>query len=624
MAATPKVRFRPLVIQILAAVMAFGAARADVVRAPNTTLNLPADLPVATGYIVTNALGGLTFSSPMCTAFPPGETNRLYVVQRGGSVVRVDNLSGAPAKSVFMNLAGYLSGRGTPITTTGECGLLAMVFHPNYNQNGYFFLYYSISIGGQTHQRLARFKATGTPGNYNAATSADPATQTPLLTMFDEASNHNGGDMAFGADGYLYLSLGDEGGGGDNYNNARFINKDFWGAMLRLDVDNDPSNLVPNAHPAVHAGTYRIPADNPFIGYTSWHGSTIAPNTVRTEFYATGLRNPFRFTIDPNTGRIFLGDVGQNAYEEVDVIVKGGDYGWSWREGFHAYNSPPAPTSPPAGYDTFRKDPIYEYDHSNNGVGNDSVIWGGAVLGGIVYRGNQLPELYGRYLFGDYESGIVAALTEGAGGSWTGQRLTSLSQIVDFGLDPRDGEPLLCSLGGTIYKLGRTGVSGTAPPATLSATGAFSDLSTLTPNAGIVPYTPNVSFWSDYAHKSRWFSIPSASDTIGWSSVGNWSFPAGMVWIKHFDFETERGNPATRKKLETRFLVKTDSGIYGLSYRWRADQTDADLVPEERGRARQRSGADVEVSSALGMRGLPQRRGRLRPEFPGSPDEQAP
>ncbi|OAI56770.1 hypothetical protein AYO49_03655 [Verrucomicrobiaceae bacterium SCGC AG-212-N21] len=562
--------------------LSLGTARADLVRVPNTTLNLPAQLPAATGYSTANALGTLTFSAPICTAYPSGETNRLYVVQRGGLIRVVNNLGTTPAAASFMDLATYLSAQGTPLSQNGENGLLAMAFHPDYNQNGFFFLYYSITSGGQLYQRLARFKATGTAGNYNAATSADPATQAPLLTMRDEASNHNGGDLAFGADGYLYISLGDEGGANDQFNNARLINKDFWGQMLRLDVDNAPVNLAPNPHSAVHAGAYRIPRDNPFIGYTSWHGGTISASSVRTEIFASGLRNPFRFSIDPATGRIFLGDVGQGNYEEINIVAKGGDYGWSWREGLHAFTSGPAPATAPASYAAFRKDPIYEFDHSNDGSGNDAVIYGNAVMGGIVYRGNQLPELHGKYLFGDNGTGIIAALTENTStGVWSGQRLTSVGSIADFGTDPRNGEPLLCSLSGTIRRLTRSGTSGTPPPATLSATGAFSNLATLTPNAGIVPYQPNVDFWSDYAHKSRWFSIKNTSDTMTWTASGNWTFPTGMVWIKHFDFDTTRGDPGTRRRLETRFLVKTATGVYGLSYKWRADQSDADLVSEE-------------------------------------------
>ncbi|HYF36579.1 MAG TPA: hypothetical protein VD994_14890, partial [Prosthecobacter sp.] len=164
---------------------------------------------------------------------------------------------------------------------------------------------------------------------------------------------------------------------------------------------------------------------------------------------------------------------------------------------------------------------------------------------------------------------------------WTAERLTTRSQIVDYGIDPRNGEPLLCSLLGTVYRLRRSGTTGTAPPSLLSQTGAFTNMASLTPSVGVKPYEPNVSFWSDRAIKSRWFAIENTTDTATFSGAGNWTFPTGMVWMKHFDIETTPGVPATRRKLETRFLVKTAGGVYGLSYKWRDDQSEADLIPEQ-------------------------------------------
>lgn len=608
---------------ILAAILFPGLASAQLVREAATSLSLPADLPNATGYTTQNALGSLTFLNPMATAFPPGETNRLYVLERGtdtaspasdfqGRIQRVDNLSTTPTVSTFMDLEAYLESApvNTPLAaaSNSENGMLSFVFHPNYQENGYFYVYFSLTVGGQLHQRLARFQATGTPGNYRNATSADPATMMPILTIRDAASNHNGGDLAFGPDGYLYLSLGDEGGGGDQFNTARFINKNFWGQLLRLAVadrvggvdvfpagaidPNPHSQPTSSSHPsAIHPGTYRIPADNPFIGFTTWHGQTFAATTVRTEIYATGLRNPFRFSFDPPTGRLFLADVGQGLYEEVNLVTKGGNYGWSWREGKQAYyvnaNNPPrfpndsvgTTNAPPPSFSPI--DPIFDYGRSDNGI-----IHGNSICGGIVYRGNQLTELQGKYLVADTYGGggIIAAFTETSPGVWSGQRLTTRSQIVDFGTDPRNGEPLLCSLQGTIWRIVRTGTSGTQPPATLSATGAFSNTSNLTPATGLVAYEPNVSFWSDGAVKSRWFAIRNLTDTFTFSADGNWTFPTGMVWVKHFDLDL--GDPPVRRRIETRFLVKTASDVYGLSYRWSniapgsGAQTDAALVAE--------------------------------------------
>ena len=559
--------------------------RGQLVRQPNTTFNLPAELATNNGYTTENAFGSLTFDNPICVTSPPGEKERMFVVQRNGSIVLVTNLNSTPTKQAtpFLNLndvPGLVVANDSRLTTEGECGLLSMAFHPDYATNGYFYVFYSFekNIGSawRLFERIARFQISATDSNI-----ANPASQTPLITQYDEASNHNGGDMAFGGDGYLYISVGDEGAGGDSYNNARFINKDFFGAILRLDVDQKAENLIPNPHSqalpgtnpfpsAVHTGTYKIPADNPFIGATVWHNQTISPITVRTEIYATGLRNPWRFSFDPPTGRLFCGDVGQNNREEIDLITKGGDFGWSWREGSVAYNSGPSPTSPPAsGFNPVG--PIHDY---NRGDGH-------SVTGGMVARGDRLPELVGKYIFADYGTGNVWALTENAG-TWNRSSILNLLGICEFGTDPRNGDLLLVRLGSNsnIQRITRT-YSGTVPPATLSATGAFSNTPNLTPNAGVVPYDANLPFWSDYALKQRWFAIKNTTSTFGFNTTGNWTLPTGTIWVKHFDIETKRGDPTTKRKLETRFIVKTASDIYGITYRWRADQTEADLVNED-------------------------------------------
>ena len=567
-------------------------AQAQLIR-QSANLTLPTELPRATGYATENALGNLSFNDPLDIASPPGVSDKLFVVERsqGIQVVDLNTLT----KSTFMNLRSYLRAQGRSLQSNSENGILSLAFHPNYNQNGYFYLFYSLNTGG-LHQRVARFQATGRPGNYNAATRADPSTEAPLITQRDQAGNHNGGDMEFGPDGYLYISTGDEGGGGDAYDNSRHIAKDFFGGILRIDVDSKPGSIAPQPHDesstgtagdsAITPGSYRIPPDNPFVALSqgsgatvTYNGFTVQRNKIRTEWYAIGLRNPWRMSIDPETGRIFTADVGQGAYEEIDLITPGFNGGWSWREGDHAYASGPGP-SPPARYRA--DDPIYEYDRTNNGTSNDSVIFGTSVTGGVVYRGDRLPELFGKYLFCDYNSGYIAALTEQADGTWTGERLGRDTRVASWGYDPRNGDALLCDLSsGQIERLRRTGVQGNAPPATLSETGAFSDLGTLAPAPGLVAYEPNVAFWSDYAVKSRWFAVRNAVDVVQFDPAGSWGLPSGMVWVKHFDFETTRGDPSTRRRLETRFLVKTGEDVYGLTYKWREDQSDADLVAEE-------------------------------------------
>lgn len=543
----------------------------------NTTLVLPADLPAATGYTTENALGSLTFAAPIAIASPPGETNRLFVVERGGTVQVVKNLNGTPTKQTFLDIPAFLSatGGGT-LSTASEQGLLGLAFHPNYAQNGLFYVFYSVTVNdagtNKTFERIARFSVSS-----NNPDQADPTTHQPLISQLDEAGNHNGGDLHFGSDGYLYISIGDEGGANDQYDNARFINKDFFSAILRIDVDKKAGSLLPNSHTqasgtypsAVHAGTYTIPPDNPFIGVTSHNGINFNAGTVRTEIWATGLRNPFRFSFDPPTGRMFVADVGQDAWEEVDIVAAGADCGWSY---FEATHDGPRIASKPVNASYLS--PIYEYGH---GTGN---FQGNSITGGILYRGSKFSELFEKYIFADYVSGRVWALTQ-SGATWSVSLLTTNQNIVGFGVDPRNGDTLFADIvAGTISRLARTGTSGTAPPALLSQTGAFSNLTTLAPNAGIVPYAPNVAFWSDYAIKTRWFSVPNPGATIGFSQDGNWTFPTGSVWIKHFELETKRGDPTARRRLETRFIVKTTTGSYGITYKWRADQSDADLVAE--------------------------------------------
>jgi glucose/arabinose dehydrogenase len=527
------------------------------------TLNLPPSPPV-NGYVTTNAFGTLTFTDPVVITAPPGETNRLFIVEQNGIVAVITNLA-VPNRTVFLDIVSQVTG-GVP---ADEQGLLGMAFHPDYAVNGYFYVYYTITTttaaGTGRHERLARFQVSA--ANPNAANAAS---QAPILTMFDDFSNHNGGAIHFGADGYLYLSLGDEGDANDTGNNSQMIDKDFWSGILRLDVDNQSTNLVPNPHPAIHAGTYRVPADNPFVGVTTWYGTNLVPAKVRTEFYAIGLRNPWRMSFDRPTGRLYCGDVGQNAREEIDIIVKGGNYGWAFREGLIAGPKP----APPGAV---RIDPILDYPRSPAGATNV----GTSVTGGVVYRGSSIPALEGRYIFADYVSGNIWSLFYNGTNATNWVRLTFNPSISAFGTDPRNGDVLLADQGAdTIKRLVTVVTSGASFPATLAESGTFTNLSTLTAHAGIVPYEVNLPYWSDNAIKSRWFYFPPAR-TITFRATNNWTFPTGSVWIQHFELELTNGVPESRQRLETRLLVRdTGAGIYGITYRWGGSTANATLVPE--------------------------------------------
>ena len=536
----------------------------NLLREANTTLSLPRN-PPAFGYALTEAFPGLTFIEPVCLASPPSETNRLFIAERDGLIRAITNLA-APNSTLFLDLTHT-------VVNDGEGGLLGLAFHPDYRSNGFFFVYYTLRTtspaGSGFHDRLSRFQVS--PDDPNQALSGS---ESVLINQFDEAEDHNGGDIHFGPDGYLYLSLGDEGGGRDAFENSQRIDKDFFSGILRIDVDPRPGSLTPNPHPSA-SNHYRIPPDNPFVGVTNFNGAAVDPAAVRTEFWAVGLRNPWRMSFDSFTGRLFCGDVGQDEREEIDLIRRGANYGWSYREGTVGTWREPVPD------EAFFVEPLLEYPHM--GTSGDPTREGNCVTGGIVYRGNRLSQLAGDYLFADAISGSIWALNAETTNASNFRRLTVGDFPVAFGVDPSNGDALVAELyNWRIMRLVyNADTNEPGLPTTLTATGAFLDLETLTPHAGIEAYDVNVPFWSDGAIKSRWFSVPDTNDFIGFDAAGNWTFPAGTVWIKHFDLELTNGVPQSRKRMETRFLMRSDTGIYGLTYRWDGSGRNATLVPEE-------------------------------------------
>jgi uncharacterized repeat protein (TIGR03806 family) len=545
-------------------------------RQANTTLQLTqGQAPTNYLFVITNAFPGVTFTSPVAIVTPPGETNRLFVVQQGGQVRVITNLA-APNSSVFLDLTGK-------VQSGGEAGLLGMAFHPGWRTNRYFFIFYSLNTTttnvqtGQRftglHQRVSRFQFSETNPNV-----AVPASEAPLITQYDEANNHNGGDLHFGPDGYLYISLGDEGGQNDQFQNSQRLDKDFFSGILRIDVDGRPGNLAPTYHPAiahsneVAAARYWIPADNPFIGVTNFSGRVIDQSRLRAEFFAVGLRNPWRMSFDPLTGELYVGDVGGSLREEINLIVPGGNYGWAHREG-----TSPGPRVITGGI-TSEMFPILQYGH---GSGTNQ---GTSVTGGVVYRGTNAPALTGLYFFTDYISGNLWVIQPNGTNVASGfRRIASAPAVAGLGYDPRNGDVLLARhQGNSISRVGMSPQGGggpAGPPALLSETGVFRDLLSLTPNAGIYPYEVNHPFWSDGADKLRWFSVPRHQDRIEFNPEGNWSFPGGTVWIKNFHLATN-DSPESVRRLETRILVKTDEGVDGFTYRW-TNNANAVLVPEE-------------------------------------------
>lgn len=416
----------------LLTLLLFGFSAAAQTPKANKPKPAPPSLPPL-NHALEDAFGGLGFSMPVAVVSAPGEKNRVFVLEKTGTIQMVVGFDQPkPEKRIFADLRERSDGI---FEDKGECGLLGLAFHPNFANNGFCYVAYSLRIDGQLHQRISRLNFA----------LPEVFVEQPLITQPDPAGNHNGGDLHFGPDGYLYASVGDGGGANDAFDNGRFIHKDFHAAILRIDVDQKPGNLPPNPHPAVHAGTYAVPADNPFVRATSHHGEKLDPATVRTEIWATGLRNVWRFSFDPPTGRLFAADVGQNLYEEVNLIEKGGDYGWSHREGFHAFDLGPGKDVPPADFHPV--DPIFEYPRST----------GLSITGGAVYRGPKFPEFSGAYFCADYVFGRVIVLRE-KNGKWEHEIIAFEPAITGIGVDPRDGELLFCNMAkGRIMRLAGTG-----------------------------------------------------------------------------------------------------------------------------------------------------------------------
>ncbi|HYE31143.1 MAG TPA: PQQ-dependent sugar dehydrogenase [Methylomirabilota bacterium] len=529
-------------------------------RQGNATLRMPLD-PPSREFIAENAFPGLSFQNPVAITSPAGD-QRLFIIERPGRIYVITNLS-APTKTLFLDISHRVD---SDYQGNGSEGLTSIAFHPNFRSNRQIFLTYSglNRLSGEVHRfnRLSRFEIS--TSNPNAALADSEAI---LFTQADEGYGHNVNEAIFGPDGYLYVSVGDEGDGlgkGDEFNNSQRIDNDFYSGILRLDVDQKPDSLLPNPHPG-NPQNYRIPRDNPWVGVTSFLGRAIDPAKLRAEFWAIGLRNPWKMSFDPATGNLLLGEVGLHSVEEINLIVKGGNYGWAYRQG--DLTGPLG--TPPAG--TQLNPPVHQYPYD--------WVNGQCVIGGITYRGTRIPELHGAYIFADYALGNIWGL-------WLdgqqAQRVAKLNTIPypgisGFGADPRNGDVLIADHErGQILRVNPGNAQGSALPATLADTGIFQDLNSLTPHAGILPYEINSPLWSDNAHKKRWFSVPSVTDKITFSKDGNWSFPLGTVWVKHFDLEMTKGNPATTRRLETRVLVKGRSGFYGVTYKWNG--ANAELV----------------------------------------------
>lgn len=451
-------------------------------------------------------------------------SGRFFVIEQAGAVRSFRASDSGRATDVVVS---DLSGRAIPGPNLDERGLLGIALHPRFPEDPRVFLAFTTNSAGMALQ-LSSFVANDG--------SIDVGSEVSLVTIEQPYSNHNGGGVVFGPDGYLYLGVGDGGDGGDPHGHGQNTNT-LLGSMLRIDVDASSAS-----------GSYGIPADNPFV---SGGG---AP-----EIYAYGLRNPWRFSFDPDNGRLWVGDVGQNEWEEVTIVENGGNYGWNVWEGDVCFA---AATCSSDGF----SGPVHVYA---NPPGSESR----SVTGGYVYRGSELVDLVGSYVYGDFATGEMWRLVPDGDGYENRVLLSSGFNISSFAEDD-EHELYAIDYGGRIMRF-VTGVSDASQSTLvplLSLTGCVNPEDPTEVTSAAIPYDVALPFWSDGATKERYLALPDGTQMTVHAD-GDIELPPSAVTMKHFRHEGAL--------IETRFYVRHSDGEYsGFSYAWREDGSDAELVTE--------------------------------------------
>lgn len=497
------------------------------VRPKNTTCKAPARPPNGATVKMDRVFANVTFPAlPVSLRQPPGDRSRWFAALRDGRIASFSAVNPPNEATVVADLAAL---SGMPVNALGEGGLLGMAFHPKFAQNGQLFASWTTTGPNTSGMRSIVSRITTTNGG------ATFGQHTAVLGPFDQPYDiHKGGDVRFGPDGLLYLSFGD-GGDADVQGQSK---TGFLSKILRIDVD------APSGGKA-----YGIPAGNPF-----------ANGGGEPATFARGFRNPFRFSVDRDTGDVWVGDVGEGSWEEIDLVKAGGNHGWPCREGAQELN--PAACSATEGL----VDPVHAYPHPTST----------AVTGGVVYRGSAIPGLAGTYVFGDSYTFDLVALTQDPLTGVTKATTLNTDGVRDAWIDfTEDADGELYALGyGTaaVYKLVAAAPTPTSSfPDRLSKTGCVDANDPKRPAPGLVPYDLESPFWSDGADKQRFLAVPD-DKTITVNGDGDFDLPIGSVVVKTF---TLGG-----KRIETRLLVRHEDGEWaGYSYEWNDAPTDAVLLP---------------------------------------------
>ena len=477
-------------------------------------------------YTVEKTFTNLTWKSPIYIAEEPG-TDRLLVVLQGGEVDR-------PARILRL--------KDDPTATESEVFLevprrlvYSVCFHPGYATNGFIYLF-SNGTTGETARtnRISRFTVDRQPPQ-----RVDPKSEEIVLEW--ASAGHDGGDMAFGRDGMFYLTTGDGSSDSDALNSGQTMD-DLLGNVLRIDV-NRRTGTQP----------YVVPADNPFVALPG----------ARREIWAYGFRNPWRMSIDPKTGHVWVGNNGQDLWETAQLVRRGENYGWSVYEGSHPFylGRKRGPTPHVL--------PTIEHSHSEFR----------SLTGGVVYYGRNFPELNGVYLYGDYSTGRIWGMKhDGKRVLWHRELAYTSLQITAFRVDHR-GELLIADHGGALYRLAPAPAEiRTAPfPARLSDTGLFASVNEHRVVPALIPFSVNAAAWTDGAQSERFLVVP-GEGKVGFDTARGWNFPEGTALVQTLSLEREAGNAASRFRIETRVMLRQKNEWAGYSYRWNAEQSDAVLV----------------------------------------------